>query len=338
MYKFVCFYTFTYLFFFLFVEHVLNGVTKDPISLYNFRLYVLNKEHSAENLEFHYWYQSYKHRFSELPQDQQRLSGPPAATLDPEFSKVSDEKNYKNLNQPFREEVEATIKTYFNTESLKALCLPPNIIEYTIYSSNETTHPDVFEAAYEQIYNFMQEKSLKQFIHQAVQNVRYGYIVFQYTCSCINLAMIPMFLFNSFSMHMSRWSRLFLFMFTFNFFLGFLSGRAGFCILRSLLHVRQVPAYMILLSDQMKQAKSSKSNRVDQQDLESNQKPIHRNLTKILDYQVIKFHRVKKKNSPYFCLIFHFTNIPFFFFFVANGVSDHWYYSSYSLCNHSYWS
>lgn len=245
-------------------------------------------------MEFHYWFQSYKRRFHDLPEDQKHKSPQPTEKLVSNFSKAPNEKgNYSS--QPFREEIDATIEAFFNIESLKALNLPTNITNYTIYCSSETTHPDIFEAAHEQIYTFMKEKSVKQFIHYAVQNIRNGYIVFQLAYGAISFALIPMLLFNTYSMHMSRWSRAFLFMFVLLFCLGVLSARTGFCILRSLFKVRQVPAYNISLLDQQKPTKLIKLNRVEQQDLENNNKQQAKdNLTQVLEKEVIKYHRVSE--------------------------------------------
>lgn len=274
-------------------EHVLNGATKEPISLNDYRLYVEKKEHSGENLEFHFWLQSYKRRFDALPDDQKQRSPPPTEKLVSNFSKLPDEK-VNNSGQPFREEVDATIAAFFNIESLKALYLPSHISDYTIYCSSETTHPDVFEAAHEQIYTFMKERSVKQFMHYSVQNVRNGFVVFQLAYGGVSFAMIPMLLFNTYAMHMSRWSRSFLFMFVFLACLGVLSAKSGFCILRSLFNVRQVPAYNISLSDQQKPTKLVRLNRVEQQDLENNKKQESKNLTQVLEKEVIKYHRVRK--------------------------------------------
>lgn len=273
------------------IEHVLNGATKEPISLNDYRLYVQKKEHSGENLEFHYWLQNYKRRFDALPADQKERSPPPTEKLVSNFSKTPDEK-VNNSGQPFREEVNTTIEAFFNIESLKALNLPSHISDYTVYCSSQTTHPDVFEAAYEQIYTFMKERSVKQFIHYSVQNIRNGYVVFQLAYGAISFALIPMLLFNTYSMHMSRWSRAFLFMFVFFCCLGVLSAKSGFCILRSLFKVRQVPAYNISLADKQQPTKLVRLNRVEQQDLESNNKQVNINLTQVLEKEVIKYHRV----------------------------------------------
>lgn len=289
----LCVYVRIHEYLFIYLEHVLNGVTQQPISLLDFRYYLLKKEHSAENLEFHYWLQSYKTRFNDLPEARKSLAPPPTETLDPDFCKVPNEKNYANLNQPFRDEIEATVKTYFNSESLKALNLPSNIINYTAYCSNGTTHPDVFEEAYAYIYKFMEEKSLKQFIHLAVQNIQYSFIVYQYTIAAVSLLVTAMFLFNSITLNMSRWSRLALFFLIFFLVSGFLAGRSGFCMMRSCSNLRQVPIYMSHLADPAQQAggKPSRANRVQTQDLECNTKPC-RDLSKVMDKEVIKYNKV----------------------------------------------
>lgn len=56
---------------------ILDRKTCPPISLDDFRLYLLHKERSIENLQFYVWYEDYKRRFNALPPDQQALSPPP---------------------------------------------------------------------------------------------------------------------------------------------------------------------------------------------------------------------------------------------------------------------
>ncbi|KAI8076625.1 uncharacterized protein B0P05DRAFT_545234 [Gilbertella persicaria] len=281
------------------LEHVLNGVTKQPISLYDFRLYLQNKEHTAENLEFHYWYQDYKRRFEALPDIKKAKSPPPEEPFRPDFDKEpnsSDRKDY----QPFRTEIDATLKTFFHKgDSLKELFLDPSVLSYTLCAAAKTTHPDVFEPAYHQTYKFMRETSFKNFIHVGVQNVRYGFVVAELTMGCLNLSLLPMVLFNTFAMHMSRWTRLFVFALIFTFVSMILCGRTGFCLVRCLFKRRQVPdficaQYFASSKNDNKRASRWFKGRVEaSDDLESNSKEEKRDLTPILDQQVVKYGRVR---------------------------------------------
>lgn len=68
------------------LEQILNGTTKQPISLEDFRLYLLNKDHTIHNLDFHFWFIDYKKRFNELPEEEMAKSpapkeGPTASSL-----------------------------------------------------------------------------------------------------------------------------------------------------------------------------------------------------------------------------------------------------------------
>jgi hypothetical protein len=55
----------------------LNGTTCQSISLQDFRFFLLNKEHSAENLNFYFWFLDYRQRFQNLPEEEQAKSTPP---------------------------------------------------------------------------------------------------------------------------------------------------------------------------------------------------------------------------------------------------------------------
>ncbi|GJE87465.1 regulator of G protein signalling domain-containing protein [Phanerochaete sordida] len=61
------------------LDDVLSGDTCAPISLPDFDAYLAHREHSAENLRFVVWYQSYRRRFFALPPAQQRRSPGPRA-------------------------------------------------------------------------------------------------------------------------------------------------------------------------------------------------------------------------------------------------------------------
>ncbi|OBZ91861.1 hypothetical protein A0J61_00090, partial [Choanephora cucurbitarum] len=278
------------------LEHVLRGITKQPISLYEFKSYLQNKEHTGENLEFYYWYKDYKERFESLPDNKKAKSPPPSQCYTPEFDKERKEMREKNGYQPFREEVEATLKTFFNkTDSFKTLYLDPAVLKYTLYYAAETTHPDVFEAAYEQTYRFMKNTSFKNFIHTGVQNVRYGVVVAYLTMAFLHLALVPMILFNTYTLHMSRWSRMVVFSLMFGFVSMLLCGRTGFCGLRCLMKKRQIPDHLLKNHPGRKDKKSKSSNQVDikkPSDIESNQKPDATNITRVLDKEVIKYGRV----------------------------------------------
>lgn len=262
-------------------------------------MYLSKKEHTAENLEFHYWYQDYKKRFAALPQDQKSRSPPPKEPITPEFNKVLErgsdyelKRSYANNEQPFRSEVDIVLKTYFHIDSLKELYVHDHVLKYTLYYGAETTHPDVFEAAYQQTYHFMATTSFHNFIHVAVQNIRYPAIVGILTVGCICLALIPMTLFNTFVAHARRCSRAIIFGFAFMFFTCLLSGRTGTCMMRAMIKKRQVPDYM---DGEYIKKKASKQNNTrveaDHQDIENN-KPYEKSLTPVLDYEVVKYSRV----------------------------------------------
>ncbi|KAM3581986.1 hypothetical protein VKS41_005427 [Umbelopsis sp. WA50703] len=174
-----------------------------------FKLFLQNKEHSAENLDFYYWYLDYSERFYNLPEHERVCSQPPAdkpsvasyalplETLikQPSIrsSRNSDETS-TNLNadkqstvvnekdprnQPFREEVNAVLRTFFNYDSEKELNIDGYLRRYIVYYANRTTHPDVFAACHDKVYQIMEQASLRNFLHHALQNIRYDGMCFR---------------------------------------------------------------------------------------------------------------------------------------------------------------
>ncbi|CEP10558.1 hypothetical protein [Parasitella parasitica] len=240
------------------IDHVLNGTTCQPISLKEFQFFLQNKEHSAENLDFYFWYLGYKKRFEKLSEDEKAKSPPPKERPSPgiiynnpnkankDDKQVAEEQEKQNQlieQQPFREEIEAIILTFFHEDSFKELNLDSYLSRYVTYYSQQTTHPDIFEDVHQHIYNILKTSSFPNFIHHATQNIRYTFYVIEYAGVFFNLLHIPVVLYYTYSHHMSRWYRLSLFWFCFFFSTSLLSGRAGFCTIRGFANFRQVPLY-----------------------------------------------------------------------------------------------
>lgn len=238
-----------------------------------FKLFLQNQEHSAENLDFYYWYLDYSERFFNLPEHERSSSLPPMdkpsvasyalplETLIKQPSicsarnsaepasdccseKDSSEVNEKGPgNQPFREEINAVLRTFFNYDSEKELNIDGYLRRYIVYYANRTTHPDVFAACHEKVYQIMEQSSLRNFLHQALQNIRYDGILFRYSMGFLFLLCVALNLTLTFLFHTSRWFRLFVFPCTFGCMFYILSGRAGMCFRRALRNKRQVPLY-----------------------------------------------------------------------------------------------
>lgn len=273
---------------------------------------MLNKEHSAENLDFYFWYLDYRRRFLNLPEEEQAKSPPPkeratAASYDlplddlkkknvekhadfADMNAIPSELEYETeSNQPFRDEVDAVLRTFFHVDSYKELNIQGYMSRHALYYGCQTTHPDVFLDVHEHVYLIMKTSSLKNFVHYALQNMRYSWIILHYVGGFFNFLHLPMILFYTFANHMSRWYRLTLFPFTFFFAVSILSGRAGFCTIRAALKIRQVPMYEI---DQYHviQGKAEKFDM--KKDIES-----QKNITQVIDPHVLQYSRVSCKNK-----------------------------------------
>jgi hypothetical protein len=96
---------------------------------------------------------------------------------------------------------------------------------------------------HDHVCNIMRTSSLKDFVHHALQNMRYSWIIFHYIGADFNFLHILIILYYIFSHHTSRWYRLPLFPFTFLFALSILSGPAWFCTIRAAMKIRMVPMY-----------------------------------------------------------------------------------------------
>jgi hypothetical protein len=303
-----------------FIDHVLSGITCQPISLQDFRYYLQNKEHSAENLDFYFWYLDYKNRFDKLPEFEKAKSPPPKERPSPArvnfLAKIDkDLKVYDSTNinydeekdaigefqetvifeQPFRDEINTVIQTFFHEDSFKELNIEGYMSRYIIFYGNQTTHPDVFIEAHEHIYNILKTSSFKSFIHYAVQNIRYGYNIIQYAGACFNFVHIPLILYYTFSHHLSRWYRLTLFWFTFFFAASLLSNRADFCTIRGVLNFRQVPLYELAEYDVNRGIDQDfKKDTGDVEKIGDN-KP--RDMTALIDPNVLKYTRVSRQKK-----------------------------------------
>ncbi|KAI8075555.1 hypothetical protein BDF21DRAFT_453615 [Thamnidium elegans] len=291
------------------IDQILNNTTCQPISLQDFRYYLLNKEHSAENLDFYFWYLSYKRRFQSLPEEEQLKSQSPKERATPnsynlplddlkkegvkpnpaqgfDQHSVPTELEYvSEKGQPFRSEVDAVLRTFFHTDSFKELNIEGWMNRHAVYYGCQTTHPDVFIDVHEHIYDIMRRSSLKNFIHHALQNMRYSWVIFHYVGGFFNFLHLPAILLYTFSNHTTRWLRLLLFPFTFLFAVSILSGRAGFCTLRAAMKIRMVPIYEIDEYEILGEGKTEKLNG-KKLDIE-NQK----SMVTVIDPEVLKYSK-----------------------------------------------
>lgn len=238
-----------------------------------FKLFLQNKEHSTENLDFHYWYLDFSERFDNLPEHERASSLPPmdkpsvasyALPLETLIKQPSitsarnseepamggcSEKDLSEVNekdtgsQPFRDEVNAVLRTFFNYDSEKELNIDGYLRRYIVYYANRTTHPEVFAACHKKVYQIMEQSSLRNFLHHALQNIRYDGIVFRYSMGFFFFLSVALILTLTFLFHTTRWYRLFVFPCAFGCMFYVLSGRVGMCFRRAFRNKRQIPLY-----------------------------------------------------------------------------------------------
>jgi hypothetical protein len=291
------------------LDHVLGGTTCQPISLQDFRFYLQYKEHTAENLDFYFWFIGYRNRFNALSEEEKAKSPPPKESPSPGFLYTKDKsdseenkdsegqlkKELKYWDQPFREEIDAILQTFFHEDSFKELNIEGYMNKYTTFYSTQTTHPDIFEDVHAHIYNILKTSSFTNFIHYGTQNIRYTFSVIEWGGAIFNFVHLPMILYYTYAHHMCRWYRLSLFWFSFFFSVSTLSGRAGFCTVRGVMKFRQVPVYefseyKVERGLVEKFIKKDEELAVDD-DLEKNAKP-KQGMTQIIDPEVLKYGRV----------------------------------------------
>ncbi|KZT36672.1 hypothetical protein SISSUDRAFT_1049503 [Sistotremastrum suecicum HHB10207 ss-3] len=321
------------------LAHILSGDTCEPLSLAEFEAYLSFREHSLENLQFLVWYQSYRSRFFELPQEQQALSpGPKAyefkmgapsrAALDrkafpqytpanadntpltpplnaytsastnktaegddPQYLIVPDTPitphadlsppdpllqpnvaNYTrnappplmtmfgsrttdstNMNpfsppfppspaatpltpgiQPFRDEALRIVATFLRPGAVKELALDEIVREAVLKNLVWNTHPDVFQPAYEAIYDIVEHHSVPAFLLHASANINLPKQIFWYWIGTLHIIMsiliaLSLILMIEVPPQTKRAYRLFAVPFTWMGSMQFYSATRGFC-------------------------------------------------------------------------------------------------------------
>jgi hypothetical protein len=222
-----------------------------------------------ENLDFYYWYLDYRERFrslsdfekakSPMPREKARPAGSHAVTMDSAigFGNDSEERPAeddpsRNVNQtgtlgaefqPYRDEINAVLRTFFDDDSFKELNIEQSLKKYVKYHASRTTHPEVFAEVFEHINWVLGHSSLPNFFHNALLNIRSGWVAVYYVSAFIHLIHVPLILYMTYSMHMPRLFRLPILFFAFGGIGSFFTARIGFCSFRGLFKRRQIPLY-----------------------------------------------------------------------------------------------
>lgn len=222
-----------------------------------------------ENLDFYYWYLDYRERFrslsdlekakSPMPREKARPAASHTVTMDSAigFGNENEERTAEELSsqnvdhtgthgsdfQPYRDEINAVLKTFFDDDSFKELNLEQSLKKYVKHHACRTTHPEVFAEVFEHINWVLGHSSLPNFLHNAILNIRSGWVAFYYVLAFINIIHVPMIYYMTFTGHMSRLYRLPILWFAFGGISSFFTARIGFCTFRGLFKRRQIPLY-----------------------------------------------------------------------------------------------
>ncbi|KAI8639454.1 hypothetical protein BD408DRAFT_445933 [Parasitella parasitica] len=305
------------------LEQVISGQTQQPIGLEDFRLFLLNKEHTVQNLEFHLWLMEYRKKFDALPEHEKAKSPPPKETasagsanlpleelmLQTEevkdltlFSPVNDVLYKTTPGQPLRTELDSALQTFFYPNSFKELNIEPWRSRYVLYNACYTTHPDVFLDVHDYIYDYLNRVSLRHFLHHALQNVRYSAVIFFYAISIFLAFQSPLLLYMTYSLHAPRIFRWPIIVISFLSALLFASGRSGLCPTRALLGNRMIPLYELTEYRKFKRGQVSKNKFLRRsRQVEVEDQVERKNWKRILD------PRVKRYNYEVFTHIMIFT-------------------------------
>lgn len=301
----------------LHIEQVLNGTTKQPISLEDFRLFLLNKDHTIHNLDFHLWFIDYKKRFNELSAEEKAKSpapkeGPSANSVNlplddflivkPDLAPKDNPTGFSpgindiyktTQGQPFRAEIDSVLRTFFHPDSFKELNVELYRSRFVLYNGCISTHPDIFEDVDEYIYNYMNEITLRRFLHFALQNIRYSVTFFYYALMFFPGLQAIMYCGMTYYMHAPRIYRwpVVVIAFWSPFFLA--SARSGVCAFRALvlkshmIHIYELSEYKNWKRKGNHTSKYRRSKKL--KDVEDQTK--NRNWNKTLDPMVIKYNR-----------------------------------------------
>ncbi|KAL7326547.1 hypothetical protein PS15p_208872 [Mucor circinelloides] len=255
----------------------------------------------------------YRKKFEALPQHEKAKSPPPKEsasegsinlplenlliktdeeTKNPTvFSPINDVLYKTTPGQPLRAELDSALQTFFYPNSFKELNIEPWRSRYVLYNACYTTHPDVFLNAHEYIYDYLNQRSLRHFIHHALKNVRFSVVIFFYCISMFLAFQAPLLLYMTYSMHAPRIFRWPIILISFICGLLFTSGRSALCPTRALLGNRMIPLYELTEYRKFKKGQISKNKflrRSRQVEVEDQME--RKNWKRIVDPRVKRYH------------------------------------------------
>ncbi|KAK9693212.1 hypothetical protein K7432_014022 [Basidiobolus ranarum] len=189
------------------LESTVNQTTCSPLSLDDYRKFLMYKERSVENLDFYLWFRSYQIRFSQLPKDvidiltpcrskkhENNLSGEYSLQLPQCNSRLSSVQEVQGISdlsnigqkidqhfleyksqlyqaQPFREEVNSIMDIFFTSGSFSELNIEASTLLQLRSEVIYTTHPSIFHVAAMEAYHLMEGDSFMRFKAEALKNL-----------------------------------------------------------------------------------------------------------------------------------------------------------------------
>ncbi|KAI8584622.1 hypothetical protein K450DRAFT_217188 [Umbelopsis ramanniana AG] len=169
-------------------------------------------------------------------------------------SVVSPESYYQGTfpdQQPFRDEVELVLKTFFTSSSDKELNIDGYLRQYVLHNSKYTTHPDIFEPVRDKVYETIERSSLRNFVNYALQNINHGGVIVRYLLAATCAVLIAIVLIITFVLKVPRWYRIFIFPLLIGMVICSISANQGVCFQRAMGHRRDPHAYELVSNDQV---------------------------------------------------------------------------------------
>lgn len=187
----------------------------------------------------------------------------------------SPESYYHDTNpdtQPFRQEVEMVLKTFFTPSSDKEINIEGYLRQYVLHNSKYTTHPEIFEPVRDKVYETIERSSLRNFVNYALQNVNHNGVIIRYVIAAAAATCVAVVLIVTFVLRVSRWYRIFILPLMIGVVICSISAKRGVCFQRAFFNRRQLHHYELINSEN---ADSSYTQKFEVSDVESVSENLH---------------------------------------------------------------
>ncbi|GAB5585270.1 hypothetical protein Unana1_00170 [Umbelopsis nana] len=185
----------------------------------------------------------------------------------------SPESYYQGTNpdtQPFRQEVELVLKTFFAQSSDKELNIEGYLRQYVLHNSKYTTNPEVFEPVRDKVYETIERSSLRNFVNYALQNVNHNGVILRWSLAALCAVCVVVLLIVTFVLHVSRWYRVIILPLMVLLIVCGISAKRGVCFQRAMSNRRQLHHYELIENDNMNHSFLQKSKVGDVESISKN--------------------------------------------------------------------